>query len=357
MRIAQLVSNYHRVSINTKQAIYSLVAGLSNGLVKKGHQVSLFASGDSGSQAELASVTATSTYKMDITETMRRYHLHHLISECYRQAENFDVIHSHFNLLSSFYSDLVKTPSLKSLHSPISPEIKPLLKKFKHHNYISFSLAQRKQMPELNWVANIYHGVDTHKFKFKLRPKNYLMYLGRITEDKGVHLAIEAAKAANVQLIIAGMSYENEGYWHNAIEPNIDGKNIIYAGQLDFDTKVEYLRNARGLLFPTQYNEVFGMVMIEAMACGTPVIAWKNGSVPEIIKHKQTGYIIKSLPEMVKAINHLGKINRQAARDRVENLFSMEKMVTGYEKVYQRLMEDHLKTNEQKPIPTNPTNL
>ncbi|MBU1039060.1 glycosyltransferase family 4 protein [Patescibacteria group bacterium] len=341
MKIAQLVSNYHRVSPSTKQAIYSLVAALSNGLTKQNNEVTLFASGDSISQAKLISVTASATYKLNLDEPMKRYHLHNLISECYRQADSFDIIHSHFNLLSSFYADLVKTPSLKSLHSPINTELKPLLKKFKHHNYISFSLAQRKQMPELNWVANIYHGVDTHKFKFKLRPKNYLMYLGRITEDKGVHLAIEAAQAAKLPLVIAGMSYENEGYWHNAIESKIDGKNIIYAGQLDFDTKIEYLRNARGLLFPTQYDEVFGLVMIEAMACGTPVIGWKSGSVPEIIQHKQTGYVIKSVTEMVKAISHLGKINRQAARQRVENLFSIEKMVLGYEKVYQRIVEEH----------------
>ncbi|MCX6742819.1 MAG: glycosyltransferase, partial [Candidatus Parcubacteria bacterium] len=249
-----------------------------------------------------------------------------------------------FTLLSSFYSGLVDIPTLISIHSPIDKEIKPLLQAFKNNYYVSFSLAQRKQMPELNWFANIYHGVDTKKFSFNSRPKDFFLYLGRITEEKGVHLAIEAAQAANVPLIIAGLSYVEEKYWHEKIEKNIDGKNIRYVGQANLEQKIKYLQNAKAVLFPSQYNEVFGLVMIEAMACGTPVIAWKNGSVPEVIKHRKTGYMVKSVDDMVKAINMIDKVSREETRKRAETYFSIEKMVDGYEKVYDKIIDDFNKS-------------
>jgi len=140
-------------------------------------------------------------------------------------------------------------------------------------------------------VANIYHGVDTEKYVYNPEPKDYFLFLGRITEQKGVHLAIEAARAAKVKLIIAGKSYSNEDYWHKQIEPFIDGVNIRYIGEADNNAKIEYLKNAKALIFPTHANEPFGMVMIEAMSCGTPVIGYKTAAVPEVVKDGKTGYL------------------------------------------------------------------
>ncbi|MBU2037487.1 glycosyltransferase, partial [Patescibacteria group bacterium] len=149
------------------------------------------------------------------------------------------------------------------------------------------------------------------------------------------------AKAANVPLIIAGRSYLTESYWQSQIEPHIDGKMVRYVGEADFEKKIEWLKNAKALLFPTQFDEIFGLVMIEALACGTPVIGWNKGSVPEIIQNKKSGYVVADIPEMIDAINNVDKINRNDCRKRAEIFFSAEKMVTGYVKNYERIIKEH----------------
>jgi glycosyltransferase involved in cell wall biosynthesis len=340
MKIAQILSNFHSASPLANQAIYSHVAWLTNSLVDLGNEVTLFATGDSDTKAKLISVIKNSTYELDIPETAKKNYDHLLASKCYAGAEGFDIIHSHFSLLSSFYAGLVDTPTVQSIHSPITPEIKQFLQPFRTNRYISFSLAQRKATPELNWIGNVYHGVDTNIFSFNQKPEDYFLFLGRITEEKGVHLAIEAAQKAGVKLLIAGRSYPTEGYWHEKIEKHIDGKNIRYVGEADFKTKIELYKNAKAVLFPTQYDEVFGLVMIEAMACGTPIIGWDKGSVSEIINHGKTGFVIKSVPEMIKAITVIDAISREETRKRAEMYFSIKKMVEGYTKIYTRIIEE-----------------
>ncbi len=338
MRIAQLVSNVHPVDAKSTHAIYSHTAILSDSFTDKGHNVTLFASSDSDTKAELSGFPPTDVQCSDLSESVRRHYTHSLVSQCYERSAEFDIIHSHFTLLSSFYSNLVETPTISSVHTTITEELKPLLKRYKNNNYISFSLAQRQQLPELNWVANIYHGIDTNVFTFSKEPRDYFLCIGRITEVKGIHLAIEAAKSAKVKLIIAGKSYANEGYWQKYIEPHIDGVNVKYVGEADLERKVELYKNAKGLLFPIQWDEVFGLVMIEAMSCGTPVIGWNRGSVPEVVQDGETGFVVKSVEEMTEAIKKIDKISRKACRDRVEKLFSVEKMVQGYLNVYKRII-------------------
>jgi len=301
----------------------------------------LFASGDSDTKGKLFSTTPVSLEKMNYSERMINLHYHFLISKCYTRANNFDIIHSHFNLLTSFYSGLVSTPTIQSFHSPIVDEIKPFLLQLNNNSrYVSFSLAQRKTMPELNWAGNVYHGVDTNIFSFNPYPSDYFLYLGRITSQKGVHLAIKAAKIAGVKLIIAGKSMPD--YWHKQIQGYIDGNRIKYVGEANFKEKIELYKNAKALLFPTQYAETFGLAMIEAMACGTPVIGWKKGSVSEIVSDKKTGYVVKSVNEMAQAIKAIDKISREETRKRAEIYFSIDKMVSGYEKVYKRVVEEAL---------------
>lgn len=343
MKIAQLVSNYHTVSPKSNRGIYSHVAYLADQLVSKQHDVTLYAAGNSLTTAKLEYINKYSVARMDVSDNLKRNNLNLLVSKCYKNSKNFDIVHAHFTILSSFFSNLVNVPTVQSIHSPIDKDTKDILRFFKHNNYISFSLAQRKMMPELNWVANIYHGLDLKKFAFNPKPQNYFLYLGRITEEKGVHFAIQAAKEANVKLIIAGTSYPTEGYWHEQIEKHIDGDNVRYVGEAGLEQKIKYLKNAKAVLFPTQYNEAFGLVMIEAMSCGTPVIAWKNGSVPEVISHRRTGYIVKSVDDMVKAIRRIDKISREETRNRAETYFSVEKMVSGYEKVYSSVIENYAK--------------
>ncbi|MBU2036883.1 glycosyltransferase, partial [Patescibacteria group bacterium] len=238
MKIFQLVSNYHPVYPSSNQAIYSHVAWLTNGLVARGHEVNLFASGDSETDANLFSITPLATSQMGISENLRRNYFHLLTSICYARAAKADIIHAHFNISNIFYSNLVTTPTIQSFHTPLKEDEKIILESFKTQKFVSFSLAQRKQMPQLNWVGNIYHGVDTNKFAFNPTPQDYFLYLGRITEEKGIHFAIESAKAANVPLIIAGRSYLTESYWQSQIEPHIDDKMVRYVGEADFDKKI-----------------------------------------------------------------------------------------------------------------------
>ncbi len=348
MKIYQIVSNIHKLSPTSNKAIYSHAAWLANGLVSAGHEVSLFASGDSETNAKLFSVTPTATGEMDISDDLRKNYVYLLISKCYSQTKDADIIHAHFSILNLFYSVLSDTPTLQSIHSPLTEDQKTILEHFKNQKFISFSLAQRKQMPNLNWVANIYHGVDMQKFAFNPFPKNYFLFLGRITEDKGVHNAIEAAKSAGVPLVIAGRSYPEENYWHKQVEPHIDGKMVSYIGELDFDKKIEWLKNARGLLLPVQIEEAFGMVMIEAMSCGTPVIAFNRGSIPEIVSHGKTGYVVKDVQEMVNAIKYINKIKREDCRKRAENFFSIEKMVKGYINIYKRIISEEKFKKDKK---------
>lgn len=347
LKIAQLVSNFHPVNSLSNYAIYSHVAWLADKMSKQGNEITVFASGDSEIKANLVPVTEKALFDLDISEDLKKHYLNLLISKCYCQASKFDLIHSHFNLLSSFYSGLVQTPTVQSIHSPISEEIKPLLLKFRNNRYISFSLAQRKTMPELNWIANIYHGVDVKIYSFNPEPENYFLFIGRLTKEKGAHLAIQAAKSAGVPLIIAGRSYPEEGYWHKEIERHIDGNMIKYVGEMGFKEKIKLYQNAKAVLFPTQYAESFGLVMIEAMACGTPVIGWNKGSVPEVISDKRTGFVVDNLADMVKAIKSIEFINRKDTRKRAELYFSVEKMVAGYTNVYKRIIEEQ-KYKKQK---------
>lgn len=341
MKIAQLVSCLHSVSPEANNAIYSHVGLLCDGLTNKGHAVTLYAAGDSKTKAKLISVYPKAiSASPEVSERQRSLYFNWLISKCYENSNNHELIHTHFTLLSSFYRRLTKTPTVVSIHSPIDEEIKPFLLEHRKARYISFSLAQRKQMPELNWYANIYHGVDTEKFAFNPKPKDHFLYLGRVTEDKGVHFAIEAAKKAGVMLIIVGRTYQDEGYWHSHIEKNIDGVNIGYVGEQNMNQKIKLLQKAKALLFPTQCEEVFGYTMIEAMSCGTPVIGWNKGAVPEVIKHGKSGYIVNSVEEMVEAIKNIDKISREETRKRAENFFSIKKMITGYQNVYRRILDE-----------------
>lgn len=350
MRISQLVSSFYPTYSKSQHAINSHVAWLTNGLVQQGNKVTLFASSDSETTSSLHSTTpAIST--LGLSESLVRHYLMSHITNCYEYSQkNCDIVHSHFNLLSSFVGRIASVPTVTSIHTPLKEEIKPLLEKFKNERYISFSLAQRKQLPSLNWYANIYHGVDTSIFAYNEKPEDYFLYIGRVTEDKGVHLAIEAAKAAGVKLRIAGVSYPSEGYWQKYVEPHINGDSIRFFGNASFDDKIPLIQNAKALLFPTQVQEIFGYVMIEAMSCGTPVIGWDNGSVKEIVKHQKTGYVINSVEEMTEAILKIDQIDRRQVRKRAEQYFSIEKMVSGYEKVYKRVIDDEIFKNNKKSL-------
>ncbi len=351
MKIVELVPDLHAINSIANNAIYSHTATLSDGLADLGHETHVFCSEESVSRAVMHTSTPP-LFKMNNTERVNRLYTFMHISRAFEFAkkEKAKIIHSHFTLLASFFAPLVDIPTLTSVHSPITDDIKHFLQNYKDGKYISFSLAQRKQMPQLNWYANIYHGVDTNVFSFESEPEDYMLYLGRVTEEKGVHFAIETAKATGIPLKIAGPSYPAEGYWHKMIEPHIDGKLIQYVGHVSFFEKIKLLQKAKLVLFPTMYHEAFGYVLIEAMSCGTPVIGFGNGSVPEIIKDGKTGYVVNNVQEMIEAVGRINKVDRKVVRKRAEDFFSLKKMISGYEKVFKRVIEEVAFKNDKKNI-------
>lgn len=348
MHIAQLAPTGTPISASQNKAIYSHIGQLVDECSARGHQVTSFAHGHSRVSGELISPTISSD---ESSITIDRYKQWESLSDCYFAARNgmFDVIHSHLSIMTGFFSRLeLKTPTLISIHSPIEDWMKPIFLKYRDEKYISFSLAQRAQLPGINWYANIYHGVDTNLFAFNDTPEDYVLFLGRITHDKGAHIAIAAAQAANIPLRVAGRSYSSESYWHDSIEPFINGSSVRYFGEVSLDDKIPLIQNAKALIFPTLYQEVFGYVLIEAMSCGTPVIAFPNGSVPEIVKDGVTGFLVNNETEMIDAIKKIDTIDRKQVRRRAEQFFSLKQMITHYEHVYSRVIEEAKIKNSRK---------
>jgi glycosyltransferase involved in cell wall biosynthesis len=342
LRIAQIAPSGIPISQEQNKAIYSHIAHLVNYFADKNNSVTLYGHTDSKVRGEVKS--SVFHYDDESKNLLAKYEQWGILSDCYLDAQKnkYDLIHSHMNIMTGFISRLEKNiPTLISIHSPIEDWMRPILSKHKDEKYISFSLTQRKQMPELNWYANIYHGVDTELFSYNDNPDDYILFLGRITKDKGVHLAIEACKNAGENLYIAGRSYATEGYWHEMIEPHINGTTIKYLGELSLEDKIPIIQKAKALIFPTQYQEAFGYVLIEAMSCGTPIIAFPNGSVPEIVKDGITGFLVKDTDEMVSAIKNIEKIDRAQVRKRAEQFFSLKKMIANYESVYYRVTQEN----------------
>lgn len=361
MKIAILGSNFIRISPNYNQLPSGFVGApefitsqITEGLVRKGHEVTLFASGDSKTSAKLVSVTDTALVNMkdfDFNDLdTRRDWEYLLISKAYQVAKQgeFDIIHSQFDKRSAYFSPLLDTPTVSTLHSPLSGNLRKILKHFKNTQFwVSISNAQRKKFPDLNYINTIYHGLDLEKIKFCPKPEDYLAFVGRIRTEKGTHLAIKVAQKVDSKLKIAGEpSPKEQKYFNQKIKPYFNS-DIQYLGLVLHKNIFDFLGNARALLFPIQWEEPFGLVMIEAMATGTPVVAFGRGSVPEIVKDGETGFVIKpgDVDAMAEAVRKIQKMPnseyskmRQNCRQHVKDNFSIEKMISGYEKVYQKIL-------------------
>lgn len=343
LNIAQIAPFGTPISAKQNKAIYSHVAHLVDGFIDKKNNVTLFGNPKSEVKGKITGSIFNINNSEENKATLLRYEQWGLLSDCYFEAKqgNFDVIHSHLTVMTGFFSKIEKeTPTLISIHSPIDDWMKPILLKHKDEKYISFSLAQRNQLPELNWYANIYHGVDTDLFSYEENPEDYVLFIGRITHDKGAHIAIKACKEANIPLRIAGRSYGNEDYWHEMIEPHINGNEVRYFGEVSLEDKIPLIQKAKAIIFPVLWQEPFGYVLIEAMSCGTPVVAFNNGSVPEIVKNDVTGFIVENEEEMAKAISKIDTIDRKKVRNRAEQFFSLKKMLIHYENVYRRVIQE-----------------
>ncbi len=310
-----------------------VVSLITEGLIKKKIDVTLYATGDSITKAKLRSICKTPYEESDINPKVWEC-LH--ISEIMEQADEYDIIHNNFDFLPLTYSRLIKTPIVTTIHGFSSPEILPVYKKYnKTTSYVSISNADRSS--ELDYIRTIYHGIDMDNFILNENPGDYLLYFGRIHPDKGTWEAIKVAKKAKMKLIIAGI-VQDKAYYEEYVEPYLNN-DITYIGSIAPRERNQILRNAFALLHPINFDEPFGLSIIESMACGTPVLAFRRGSMPEIIQDGKNGFVVSEIEEMVVKLKDIESISRKSCRETVEKKFSQERMVKEYIEVYREIIK------------------
>lgn len=347
MRIAQVAPLWERVPPPAYGGIELVVGLLTDELVRRGHEVTLFASGDSITLAKLESVHPQA---LRLDSTVKEYGIYEMLqmSRVYEKASEFDIIHSHVGCAALPYGNLVKTPTVHTLHGIFTPDNEKMFTHARSQPYISISDAQREPRLNLNCVATVYNGIDTSTYEFHEKPQDppYLAFLGRISPEKGTHLAIEIAKRSGWRLKMAGkVDVVDVDYYEQEIKPHIDGKQIEYWGEADHAQKNELIGGAVATLFPITWREPFGLVMVESMVTGTPVIAIELGSTSEVIVHGKTGLLCHSVDECVEAIDKVTQLNRNDCREQVLKHFSVERMTDGYEAVYQKVLAERFAQN------------
>ena len=312
----------------------TVASNITEGLVARGWDVTLFASGDSVTRAHLHAVVDKG-YEEDATVDPKVAEYLH-ISEAFEHADEFDLIHSHYDFMALTYSRLIGTPVLTTIHGFSSPKIMPIYHKYRNGYFVSVSDSDRAA--GLNYLATVYNGIDLSLYPLQQSGGEDLIFLGRIHPDKGVHLAIEVARLSGMRLIIAGI-VQDEAYFHEQVKPHLDNQNILYIGPVDVKGKNELFARARALLHMNTIPERFGLVLVEANAAGVPVIAMDRGSCREVIKDGETGFLVNNAVEAVRALGRIPEIDRQACRRRVQQNFSIDTMVEGYERVYSSIFD------------------
>lgn len=347
MRIAQIAPLWERVPPTTYGGTELVVGLLTEELVRRGHEVTLFASGDSITKATLESVHPKA---LRLDKSVKEAAIYEMLqlTRVYERAKDFDIIHSHMGCAALPYARLVKTPTVHTLHGIFTPDNEKLFTYARQQPFISISHDQREPRLGLNYAATVYNGIDTSAYRFYPKPSDppYLAFLGRLSPEKGTHLAIEIAKRSGWTLKIAGkIDAVDVEYYETEIKPHIDGEQIQYLGEANHVQKNILLGNAVATLFPITWREPFGLVMIESMVSGTPVIAMKLGSTSEVIAHEQTGFLCCSVEECLQALQRIPEIDRAKCRQHVEENFSVQRMTDGYEAVYQQVLAERFAQN------------
>ena len=299
-----------------------------------GLDVTLFATGDSRTSAKLVAV-CPHPYSEDHSVDPKVAECLH-ISEIFERASDFDLIHNNFDFLPLTYSGLVETPILTTIHGFSSPKIIPVYQKYNARGHY-VAISESDKSPELDYIATVHHGIDTAQFPYCDAKGKYLLFFGRIHPEKGVREAIEVARHVGVKLVIAGIIQDHE-YYATQVEPHIDGTAVEYLGSVGPDQRADVLGQALALLHLISFDEPFGLSLIEAMACGTPVIAFDRGSMPEIIRDGETGYIVKDIMGAINAVATIGTIDRSVCRADVEKRFSSTRMARDYVHVYREIL-------------------
>lgn len=349
MRIAQIAPLWESVPPRAYGAVESLVAGLTDALVDAGHQVTVFASGDSKVRGELHAchpVSLNADPELAEAEVPRMLQL----AEARDRAAEFDVIHNHVhsNTGCSGIPGLtgLATPVLHTVHCFFNQDNAALFRRHRAERYVAISHHQRDSLPELNYQGVVHHGLDVDSFPVApTSPRDeeaFLLYLGRIRPEKGVHLAVEVARRAGIPLKIAGrIKPRDVGYFNDSIAPHLDGRRIEFLGELDFMAKTDLLARARATLVTSVIPEPFGLVTLESLACGTPVLALPTGATPELVEDGVTGFLRPTTQELAAAADRLDALDRGACRRAVAKRFSTARMAEQYLGLYARAATTH----------------
>jgi glycosyltransferase involved in cell wall biosynthesis len=337
LKIAILAPTWFAVPPTGYGGIELVVSLLADGLVDAGHEVTLFASGDSLTKANLSYI-----FEQAPSELIGRSlpEIRHALA-CYERADEFDVINDHSGIPAAALGGLVQTPVLHTIHGPLDTheaqhayasiaEVSPGV------GLISISENQRRPMPDLPWAATIPNAIDLSIYPSKPHKGDYLLFLGRFSPDKGAHRAVAVAMELGLPLKMAGKNREpkERQYFAELVEPHLGHGGIEYLGEVTHGEKVELLQDARATLFPIEWEEPFGLVMVESMACGTPVIATRHGAVPEVIEHGVSGIIVDNYRQMAAALDEADELDPNECRRYVEERFAPERMVGDYERAY-----------------------
>lgn len=312
-----------------------VVSLLTEGLVREGVDVTLFATLDSQTNGKLLGVCPTG-YEEDKSLDPKVWECLH-ISKLFEMGDEFDIIHNHFDFLPLTYSHMTSTPIVTTIHGFSSPKILPVYRKYNHRAfYVSISDADRSS--ELDYIATVHHGIDLSQFTFRPEHGDYLLFFGRIHHEKGTKECIEIARKTGMKLIIAGI-VQDENYFNKEVKPHLDDKNVVFVGSAEPQRRDELLGGAYALLHPINFDEPFGLSVVEAMACGTPVIAVDRGAMREIVGDGTTGFLVSDYLQIPDALKKVRELDRAACRKWVEEKFTVERMVKDYLYVYQTVID------------------
>jgi len=341
MRIAILAPLWKTVPPQKYGGTELVASLLADSLVELGHDVTLYACKGSVTKAKLVEVIDQPMY--DILggfnfSSIQFYDLME-IKMAFDAAKNgdYDIIHNHMSMHIAAFGNISPVPMVTTNHSSIPPDFEPLAKLTKDENFISISDSQRLMAPYLNYVGTVYHGIDTAQFEYSLTPSDYLLYLATMSKEKGVDRAIEIAQKTGKKMIMAG-DIRNQDYFDNEVKPLIDGQQIIYLGEVDANKKKELMKDAKAYVFPIRWSEAFGLTVAESLASGTPVIAYPNGSLPEIIDDGKTGFLVNSVNQAVEAVNKIDSLSRQDCRNQAVKRFDRIVMAQNHINLYEKIV-------------------
>jgi glycosyltransferase involved in cell wall biosynthesis len=339
MRIAQIAPLAERVPPTRYGGTERIVSVLTEGLVKRGHKVTLFATGDSQTSAELVSVFPKALRAARIEDPYGTNSWSMLeVGTAYEMRRQFDIIHDHIPLMSLPTANISKVPVVYTVHGVLSPELRRLFQKLSRVHAVSISKAQGKAFPKKIHMGTVYHGLHLQEFPFSATHDGYLLFVGRISLDKGTHHAIKVAQLLDLPLIIAAKLDKHDlTYFHEYVAPYLSD-TIQYIGEVDEARRNDLMSKAMCLLHPITFSEPFGLTLIEAMACGCPVIAIARGSIPELVKNRKTGYVVRDVQEMIEAVKRVPRISREQCREYSLTNFSADRMIDEYVAIYNKIL-------------------